>query len=162
MSQQQYAPTPERVSSPLQPEDRHSDRDSKQADIVAYIAASKREAEAVAKMVDEAISPLPLDIRVDKAATQTATAGVVVKNHWWEMVKAPNWGRVLGFVATYMALPFVTGVMAGIGEIFANELLYKWGWRGARPISVPGRNSQIFPKPKDTQLVTNVVEKQQL
>ncbi|KAJ1798052.1 hypothetical protein LPJ59_002751 [Coemansia sp. RSA 2399] len=161
MSQQQYAPTPERVSSPPQPEDRHSDRDSKQADIAAYIAASKRETEAVAKMVDEAISPLALDTREDKAAINTAAAAdAVAKKQWWGMVKAPNWGRVLGFVATYMALPFVTGVMAGIGEIFANELLYKWGWRGARPISVPGRNSQIFPKPKDAQLVTNVVEKQ--
>ncbi|KAJ2549139.1 hypothetical protein EV175_004558 [Coemansia sp. RSA 1933] len=125
----------------------------------AYIAASGRETtEAVARMVDEAISPSPM---------VTETSNVVIgkkKNQWWEIaaVKAPNWGRVLGFVATYMALPFVTGVMAGIGEIFANELLYKWGWRGARPVSVPGRNNQIFPKPKDAQLATSVVDKQHL
>ncbi|KAJ1771485.1 hypothetical protein LPJ74_002305 [Coemansia sp. RSA 1843] len=108
-------------------------------------------------MVDEAISPMPPGACEDKA---TATTAVVPKTQWWMVANVPSWGRVLGFVATYMALPFVTGVMAGIGEIFANELLYKWGWRGARPISVPGRDSQVFPKPKDAQLATHVVEKQ--
>ncbi|KAJ2513670.1 hypothetical protein H4217_006201 [Coemansia sp. RSA 1939] len=156
MSQQQYAPTLDHVSSPPQSsEDRYSDRDTKQADIEAYVAASKRQSDAAAGMIDEAVSPiLPPIALTDKAAA----TDIAPKHKNW-MLKVPNWGRVLGFVATYMALPFVTGVMAGIGEIFANELLYRWGWRGARPISVPGRNGQVFPKPKDAQIVTEVIEK---
>ncbi|KAJ2682773.1 hypothetical protein GGH99_004603 [Coemansia sp. RSA 1285] len=106
-------------------------------------------------MIDEAVSPILPPI----ALTDKAAAVDIAPKHTNWMLKVPNWGRVLGFVATYMALPFVTGVMAGIGEIFANELLYRWGWRGARPISVPGRNGQVFPKPKDAQIVTEVIEK---
>ncbi|KAJ2305795.1 hypothetical protein IWW55_001756, partial [Coemansia sp. RSA 2706] len=64
--------------------------------------------------------------------------------------KRPRWWRrwfgsgTLRFVATYMALPFVTGVMAGMGEIFANELMYRWGWQGARPIMLLPNFRAIF------------------
>ncbi|KAJ2795069.1 hypothetical protein H4R20_006003, partial [Coemansia guatemalensis] len=61
----------------------------------------------------------------------------------------PSWSRSLRFISLYMALPFLTGVMAGMGEIFANELMYRWGWRGARPIMVPGRNGRVYPIPKE-------------
>ncbi|KAI7833244.1 hypothetical protein BX661DRAFT_169109 [Kickxella alabastrina] len=67
---------------------------------------------------------------------------VIVPKKWWMSV---DWKRTLRFVGLYMALPFVTGVMAGMGEIFANEAMYRWGWRGARPIQVKGRNNQKFP-----------------
>lgn len=54
----------------------------------------------------------------------------------------PGWPSVLRILGTYLALPFVTGVMAGMGEIFANELMYRWGWRGARPLQVPNRRNR--------------------
>ncbi|KAJ2888760.1 hypothetical protein FB639_000408 [Coemansia asiatica] len=60
-----------------------------------------------------------------------------------------NWKGTLRFVGLYMVLPFVTGVMAGLGEIFANEVMYRWGWRGARPIQVPGRGNRVFPLNKE-------------
>ncbi|KAJ1735424.1 hypothetical protein LPJ61_000547 [Coemansia biformis] len=63
---------------------------------------------------------------------------------WW-FARLSGWGGTMRFVATYMALPFVTGVMAGMGEIFANELMFRWGWRGARPIMVAGRGGRVFP-----------------
>lgn len=31
-----------------------------------------------------------------------------------------------------MCLPFVNGVMLGFGEIFAHEIAFQFGWRGAR------------------------------
>ncbi|KAJ2849549.1 hypothetical protein IWW36_002555 [Coemansia brasiliensis] len=67
------------------------------------------------------------------------------RSRWWK-----GWfgGGTLRFVATYMVLPFVTGVMAGMGEIFANEVMYRWGWRGARPIMVEGRKGRVFPSEK--------------
>ncbi|KAI9479400.1 hypothetical protein LPJ78_004250 [Coemansia sp. RSA 989] len=69
------------------------------------------------------------------------------RSRWWK-----GWfsGGTLRFVATYMLLPFVTGVMAGMGEIFANEAMYRWGWRGARPIMVEGRKGRVFPIEKPT------------
>ncbi|KAJ2691930.1 hypothetical protein H4R19_006258 [Coemansia spiralis] len=63
---------------------------------------------------------------------------------WW-FSKLAGWRGVVRFVGLYMALPFVTGVMAGMGEIFANELMFRWGWRGARPVNVPGRSGRVFP-----------------
>ncbi|KAJ2156751.1 hypothetical protein GGF46_004976 [Coemansia sp. RSA 552] len=63
----------------------------------------------------------------------------------WFSGGTPGLGSTLRFAVTYMALPFVTGVMAGMGEIFANELMYRWGWRGARPIMVSGRKGRVFP-----------------
>ncbi|KAJ2769185.1 hypothetical protein IWQ57_003214 [Coemansia nantahalensis] len=63
---------------------------------------------------------------------------------WW-FSRLAGWGGVMRFVGLYMALPFVTGVMAGMGEIFANELMFRWGWRGARPVQVPGRGGRVFP-----------------
>ncbi|KAJ2741021.1 hypothetical protein GGI20_005477 [Coemansia sp. BCRC 34301] len=66
-------------------------------------------------------------------------------NTVWRVVGTINWVKVLRFTATYLALPFVTGVMAGMGEIFANEFMYRWGWRGARPVAVTGRNGRVFP-----------------
>ncbi|KAJ2830739.1 hypothetical protein GGI24_001838 [Coemansia furcata] len=63
----------------------------------------------------------------------------------WQVVSSVNWSKVLRFTAAYLALPFITGVMAGMGEIFANEFMYRWGWRGARPVAVAGRNGRVFP-----------------
>ncbi|KAI9503229.1 hypothetical protein GGI25_004280 [Coemansia spiralis] len=144
---QQYASPPKNES----PSEYGSSSNTKQADIEAYIAESKRQFEA-ASAEDRATSPLVSEVFSEKAT-------IVTKKQPWWVVKAPNWKRILGFVATYMALPFVTGVMAGIGEIFANELLYRWGWRGAKPISVPGRNNRVFPKSKSEQITAAAVEK---
>ncbi|KAJ2108358.1 hypothetical protein GGI16_001170 [Coemansia sp. S142-1] len=66
-------------------------------------------------------------------------------NAAWQVIRSINWPKVLRFTATYLALPFITGVMAGMGEIFANEFMYRWGWRGARPVAVAGRNGRVFP-----------------
>ncbi|KAJ2910427.1 hypothetical protein GGI21_000890 [Coemansia aciculifera] len=66
-------------------------------------------------------------------------------NKLWQAVGSVNWIKILRFTATYLALPFITGVMAGMGEIFANEFMYRWGWRGARPVAVAGRNGRVFP-----------------
>ncbi|KAI8324541.1 hypothetical protein GQ54DRAFT_309096 [Martensiomyces pterosporus] len=71
---------------------------------------------------------------------------VPAKQKWWQRwFAAPNLGKTLRFTASYMVLPFITGVMAGMGEIFANELMFRWGWRGARPVVVPGRSGRVFP-----------------
>ncbi|KAJ2029143.1 hypothetical protein IW146_008198 [Coemansia sp. RSA 922] len=66
-------------------------------------------------------------------------------NTTWQVIGSIHWPKVLRFTATYLALPFITGVMAGMGEIFANEFMYRWGWRGARPVAVAGRNGRVFP-----------------
>ncbi|KAJ2003361.1 hypothetical protein GGI02_003536 [Coemansia sp. RSA 2322] len=80
------------------------------------------------------------------------------KPQWklWRIVGSINWPKVLKFTATYVALPFITGVMAGMGEIFANEFMYRWGWRGARPMAVSGRNGRVFPAPSGGEKVQNV------
>ncbi|KAJ1676963.1 hypothetical protein EV182_007164 [Spiromyces aspiralis] len=51
-----------------------------------------------------------------------------------------GWKLTLSTVASYIVLPFITGVMAGLGEIMANELFFWMGWSGARVVHVPGRN----------------------
>ncbi|KAJ2339114.1 hypothetical protein IWW50_006919 [Coemansia erecta] len=83
--------------------------------------------------------------------TRAFLASVEDLDMFTKPAKRPRWwrrwfsGGTLRFVATYMALPFVTGVMAGMGEIFANELMFRWGWQGARPIMVAGRNNRALP-----------------
>ncbi|KAJ1722696.1 hypothetical protein LPJ53_002909 [Coemansia erecta] len=79
------------------------------------------------------------------AAVAKRAVGVPAQSWWRRAVSGGGWGRSLRFFGLYMALPFVTGVMAGMGEIFANEVMFRWGWRGARPIQVPGRNARVFP-----------------
>lgn len=37
-------------------------------------------------------------------------------------------------VAINLVLPFVNGVMIGIGEILAHEVGFRWGWAGARVV----------------------------
>ncbi|KAJ1861735.1 hypothetical protein LPJ73_000948 [Coemansia sp. RSA 2703] len=79
------------------------------------------------------------------AAVAKRAVGIPSQSWWRRVVSDGGWGRTLRFFGLYMALPFVTGVMAGMGEIFANEVMFRWGWRGARPIQVPGRNGRVFP-----------------
>jgi len=39
---------------------------------------------------------------------------------------------LLRTTAINLILPFINGVMLGFGEIFAHELAFRWGWRGAK------------------------------
>ncbi|KAJ2464957.1 hypothetical protein GGI03_002935 [Coemansia sp. RSA 2337] len=39
----------------------------------------------------------------------------------------------------------LTNGLEGVGKSFANEFMYRWGWRGARPVAVAGRNGRVFP-----------------
>ena len=51
---------------------------------------------------------------------------------------------LLKSAAINFVLPFFNGVMLGFGEIFANELLFKYGWFG-RSFPQLGLNNTIPP-----------------
>jgi Outer membrane protein TOM13 len=46
--------------------------------------------------------------------------------------KPPTILSLLRTTAINLILPFINGVMLGFGEIFAHELAFRWGWRGAK------------------------------
>ncbi|KAJ1934837.1 hypothetical protein EC988_008679 [Linderina pennispora] len=102
------------------------------SDMRAYIAATQRQLE----------SPDLFDPR-HGGYKNSFKHPVEPQKKWWQRV--PSWSSVLRFTALYMVLPFITGVMAGMGEIFANELMFRWGWRGARPLMVKNRGNRVFP-----------------
>jgi hypothetical protein len=37
------------------------------------------------------------------------------------------WGLLRG-AAINLVLPFINGLMLGFGELFANEIAFRWGW----------------------------------
>lgn len=41
------------------------------------------------------------------------------------------WGLLRG-AAINLLLPFVNGLMLGFGELFANELAFRFGWSGTK------------------------------
>ncbi|PIA17891.1 hypothetical protein COEREDRAFT_85769 [Coemansia reversa NRRL 1564] len=117
---------------------------SENADIQAYIA-DQREQSGV-KTADDLLKEHPKVLLENTAPLEKRRPRSYISQI---RDYIPSWGRTFRFISLYMALPFVTGVMAGMGEIFANELMYRWGWRGARPIMVPGRNGRVYPIPKE-------------
>ncbi|OMJ16222.1 hypothetical protein AYI70_g2239 [Smittium culicis] len=56
--------------------------------------------------------------------------------------KAFNFKGILVISLTTIGLPFISGMMVGLGEIFANELMFYYGWRGATPIRIIGTLSR--------------------
>ncbi|OMJ09084.1 hypothetical protein AYI69_g10817 [Smittium culicis] len=56
--------------------------------------------------------------------------------------KAFNFKGILVISLTTIGLPFISGMMVGLGEIFANELMFYYGWRGATPIRIIGALSK--------------------
>jgi hypothetical protein len=48
--------------------------------------------------------------------------------------KPPTILSLLRTTAINLILPFINGVMLGFGEIFAHELAFRWGWRGAKVV----------------------------
>jgi Outer membrane protein TOM13 len=46
--------------------------------------------------------------------------------------RPPTFLSLLRTTAINLILPFINGVMLGFGEIFAHELAFRWGWRGAK------------------------------
>ena len=48
----------------------------------------------------------------------------------------PTFLSLLRTTAINLILPFINGVMLGFGEIFAHEVAFRWGWRGAKVCSV--------------------------
>jgi hypothetical protein len=51
------------------------------------------------------------------------------------LYKPPTLLSLLRTTAINLVLPFINGVMLGFGEIFAHELAFRWGWRGAKVFS---------------------------
>jgi len=49
--------------------------------------------------------------------------------------KPPTILSLIRTAAINLILPFINGVMLGFGEIFAHELAFRWGWRGAKVIA---------------------------
>ncbi|KAJ2611777.1 hypothetical protein H4S08_002999 [Coemansia sp. RSA 1365] len=127
---------------------------SEKADIQAYIA-DQREQSGVKKTED-------LSDEHSKAFEHTTSLEKRRPRSYISRIGdyIPSWGRTFRFISLYMALPFVTGVMAGMGEIFANELMYRWGWRGARPIMVPGRNGRVYPILKEKTASSTILPKE--
>ncbi|KAJ2022874.1 hypothetical protein GGI06_001636, partial [Coemansia sp. S85] len=101
----------------------------------------------------------PLFEFTDEVQEKPASHDTTVRccnNRIWQVISYVNWPKVLRFTAAYLALPFITGVMAGMGEIFANEFMYRWGWKGARPVAVAGRNSRVFPVVEKARDAANI------
>ncbi|KAL1303041.1 hypothetical protein AAFC00_003352 [Neodothiora populina] len=57
------------------------------------------------------------------------------------------WGLMRG-AAINLLLPFVNGLMLGFGELFANELAFRFGWSGTK----------VFPNHRATRRVGPGVE----
>ncbi|KAJ2077472.1 hypothetical protein H4R24_005113 [Coemansia sp. RSA 988] len=114
------------------------------ADIKAYIAV-QREQSGVRATEDLLEEPLEIPHKYIVPIEKKSPCSYIS----WISGYFPGWSRSFRFISLYMVLPFVTGVMAGMGEIFANEFMYRWGWRGARPIMVPGRSGRVYPIPQE-------------
>lgn len=56
------------------------------------------------------------------------------------------WGLLRG-AGINLLLPFVNGLMLGFGELFANELAFRFGWSGTkvRCHLGPWRNAEMLP-----------------
>jgi len=57
--------------------------------------------------------------------------------------KPPTLLSLLRTTAINLILPFINGVMLGFGEIFAHELAFRWGWRGAKVFFSLGISSWV-------------------
>jgi hypothetical protein len=51
------------------------------------------------------------------------------------------WGLVRG-AAINLLLPFVNGLMLGFGELFANELAFRFGWSNTKVRSIAGKRDK--------------------
>jgi hypothetical protein len=69
---------------------------------------------------------LPSDDIIPSLSPTTSTASVIT------LYKPPTILSLLRTAAINLILPFINGVMLGFGEIFAHELAFQWGWRGAK------------------------------
>ncbi|KAJ1961237.1 hypothetical protein GGI12_003362 [Dipsacomyces acuminosporus] len=117
-------------------------------DMRAYIASNQARLMSSEDDIEDSIHIPPgiFEHKRREDSPKSSNAPGPYKQPWWrQWFSALGWGKSFRFMATYMVLPFVTGVMAGMGEIFANELMFRWGWKGARPITVSGRNNRVFP-----------------
>lgn len=56
------------------------------------------------------------------------------------------WGLLRG-AAINVLLPFVNGMMLGFGELFANELAFRFGWSGTKVGTSGSERSQDTVKP---------------
>lgn len=57
------------------------------------------------------------------------------------------WGLVRG-AAINLLLPFVNGLMLGFGELFANELAFRFGWSNTKVCHVVKVGDQVVTNPK--------------
>jgi hypothetical protein len=60
------------------------------------------------------------------------------------LYKPPTFLAILRTTAINLILPFINGVMLGFGEIFAHELAFRWGWKGAKVRHTPSCSKAFF------------------
>jgi hypothetical protein len=60
------------------------------------------------------------------------------------LYKPPTVLSLLRTTAINLILPFINGVMLGFGEIFAHELAFRWGWKGAKVLDTPSCTLSFF------------------
>lgn len=60
-------------------------------------------------------------------AKKQNNGALVVREAWY---RNPTFVWILKSTAINFILPFFNGVMMGFGEIFANEVMFKYGWFG--------------------------------
>ncbi|KAI9004861.1 outer membrane protein TOM13-domain-containing protein [Phycomyces nitens] len=68
----------------------------------------------------------------DKASLTKQSDGMIITQSWY---RNPTFVWLLKSTAINFILPFFNGVMLGLGEILANELVFKFGWFGASRLS---------------------------
>ncbi|PVV04417.1 hypothetical protein BB560_001091 [Smittium megazygosporum] len=61
-----------------------------------------------------------------------------------KVFKSVTLKRMFIISITTFLLPFVSGAMMGLGEIFAHQLMFNLGWMFARPIYAPGSVNTFF------------------
>ncbi|OMH83830.1 hypothetical protein AX774_g2661 [Zancudomyces culisetae] len=99
------------------------------------------------------LSPFPQTSLYRNLINETQTIGILLRTHSHNKDKnqssirrifvglgaffRSNHQMILVTTITTMVLPFVSGAMIGLGEVFANEVLTHFGWKSAKTIMGP-------------------------
>ncbi|KAJ1927839.1 hypothetical protein IWQ60_002604 [Tieghemiomyces parasiticus] len=102
----------------------HSSDSDEESDILGdAVHGADGAAASLRGLVGPGVVPTALSSLSSRAVTPQGNAGRLWKA--W----SPFFAKAFGLTVGYMLIPFFQGIMLGLGEICANELAFRWGWR---------------------------------
>ncbi|OLY80863.1 hypothetical protein AYI68_g5034 [Smittium mucronatum] len=95
---------------------------------------------------NETYDTIPQDKKNEKRIAERSKSNSILGSPFIyisHIFRAINFKGILVTSLTTIGLPFISGIMVGLGEIFANEVMFHYGWRGATPIRIIGNLKEI-------------------